>query len=170
MSNQPRNLLEIYLHDHIAASVGGRELVRRIERRERQSAIGAQLRALRADIEADGQCLREITEAMGISPRAPFKAGAAWLLQQLGRLKLNGRFVRHSPLSLLLELEGLQMAVRGKRALWQTLSELGRVDPRLESFDLARLIARADDQLERIQSLHERAARDTFAAEPAAAE
>ena len=56
----------------------------------------------------------------------------------------------YSPLSRLVELEGLRLGVEGKACLWRMLRELG--DPRLRSFDFDDLIARAErqrDDLER---------------------
>jgi hypothetical protein len=38
-----------------------------------------------------------------------------------GRLKLNGRILRRSPLSRVVELEALVVGVRGKEALWTAL-------------------------------------------------
>jgi len=170
MNERSHELLEIYLHDHIAGSVGGREVVRRAHQGEQQTEFGPPLKALQGDIEFDAQRLREIVEAMGVSPRTPLKESAAWVGAKLGGLKLNGNLIRRSPLSLLMELEGLQMAVNGKRALWQTLIELSRVEPKLRQFDIVSLLARADDQLSRIRSLHDRAARVVFDAQPEAAE
>lgn len=163
-------LLDTYLHDHIAGSVGGRELVRHAHQSEKQTEFGPPLKALLEDIEYDAQRLREIAEAVGVSAHTPLKESVAWLGEKLRRLKLNGRLIRRSPLTRLLELEGLQMAVNGKRALWQTLLELGSVEPRLGRLDIASLRARADDQLARIRSLHARAAQVAFTAQPQAAE
>jgi hypothetical protein len=164
MKDQTSALLGIYLHDHLAGSVAGRELVRRSFEHEKSGQFGPPLQQLLRDIEADGRQLREISAALELGSHAPLKERAAWVAEKLGRLKLNGHLVRRSPLSLLLELEGLQAAVNGKRALWQTLTELARSEPRLKRFDLAGLVARADDQFERIRQLHDRAARLVFAA------
>lgn len=161
-------LLSIYLHDHIAGSVGGRELVRRMHHNEQSSEFGPALKQLLDDIEFDSRQLRQISAALKVGPHAPIKERAAWIGEKLGRLKLNGHLVRRSPLSLLLELEHLQMAVNGKRALWQTLIELARTEPHLTAFDIRGLLARADDQIARVKQLHDRAVRVVFAEEPQA--
>jgi hypothetical protein len=44
------------------------------------------------------------------------------IAERVGRLKSNGRIVRRSPLSSLLELEMLRLAVEGKAACWRTLA------------------------------------------------
>jgi hypothetical protein len=162
MKDQASSLLGIYLHDHLAASVAGQELIRRCHENEKSSAFGTALQQLREEIESDARQLRAISAALELGSRAPIKERAAWIGEKLGRLKLNGHLLRRSPLSLVLELEGLLAGVHGKRALWQTLIELAHTEPRLNQFALGELLARADDQLERLRSLHERAARAVF--------
>jgi hypothetical protein len=79
--------------------------------------------------------------------RSALKPAAAWVLEKAGRLKLNGQIRGYSPLSRLVELEGLEAGVSGKRALWQALSSAFDGDPRLAQFDLDGLVARAGEQL-----------------------
>jgi hypothetical protein len=162
MKDQAANLLGIYLHDHLGASIAGRELIRRCHEQEKSSAFGAELQKLREDIESDARELRSISAALELGSHAPIKERAAWIGEKLGRLKLNGHWLRRSPLSLVLELESLLAGVQGKRALWQTLIELAHVEPRLNRFALRELLARADEQLERLRGLHQRATRATF--------
>ena len=166
MTDRARDLLEIYLQDHVAGSTGGRELAKRLAEREKSSELGATLRTLHEDIETDAKTLLEIVEALDFSPHAPIKAGLAWIGEKLSRGKLNGRIVRRSPLSLVMELEGLTMGVSGKRALWESLAVLQRNDHRLSRFDMRTLLARADDQLDRIASLHDRAVLRAFTPSP----
>jgi hypothetical protein len=79
--------------------------------------------------------------------RSPAKPAGAWLLEKVSRLKLNGQLRGYSPLSRLLELEGLEMGITGKRSLWQVLGRAFAVDERVAGFDFAALMARADEQL-----------------------
>lgn len=44
---------------------------------------------------------------------------AGWLAEKAGRLKLNGRPLRRSPLSGLVELEMMHLAVEGEQACWR---------------------------------------------------
>ncbi|HEX2017168.1 MAG TPA: hypothetical protein VGN69_10765, partial [Solirubrobacteraceae bacterium] len=74
-----------------------------------------------------------------------------WGAEKLGRLKLNGQLVGYSPLSRLVELDGLVVGVTGKLALWRALESVAKSDPRLEQADLARLIERAERQLARVE-------------------
>ena len=94
--------------------------------------------------------------------RTFYKQAAASVGERLGRLKPNGRIVRRSPLSSVLELEVLCVGVTGKRAGWRTLRSLADVDARLDTTRLDRLLQRADDQLERIEHLRVRAAGEAF--------
>jgi hypothetical protein len=75
---------------------------------------GPPFQQLLADLEYDASQLREISAALGIAPKSPLEERAAWIGEKLGRLKLNGHLIRRSPLSLVIELEGLQMAVRAR--------------------------------------------------------
>ena len=84
-------------------------------------------------------------------PAARPKLAAAWAAEKVGRLKLNGQLRGYSPLSRLLELEGLVVGVRGKLALWRSLEQLAAVEPRLAPVDLATLVARANAQLEELE-------------------
>ena len=77
---------------------------------------------------------------------------------QLGRLKLNGRLVRRSPLSDVLELEALGAGVTAKRDLWLALGVVEPAIPELDADQLVRLQQRAVDQLAGIGELHSAAA------------
>jgi hypothetical protein len=82
----------------------------------------------------------------------------ARLAEKLGRFKLNKSLLARSPLSRVYELEMLQAAVSGKRALWHTLLELEPSSTSLSRDELEQLIARADAQRERLRDLHHQAA------------
>jgi hypothetical protein len=88
--------------------------------------------------------------ALGIDA-SPVKPAGAWLLEKAGRLKLNGQLRGYSPLSPLVELEGLEAGVSGKRSLWQVLGHAFPAAARLERFDFDALVVRADEQLQGLQ-------------------
>ena len=72
--------------------------------------------------------------------------------ERLSRLKPNGRLVRRSPLTPLIEIEGLLDAVHAKAAGWWALDAAGlgaSIAPELPT-----LIARADSQIERLRAIH----------------
>ncbi len=161
-----RKLLAIYLNDHLAGSTVGLELVRRAAGSNRGNGFGAFLEDLTRQIEYDREALEGLMERLGIG-RDRVKVAAAWMAEKGGRLKLNGSLVGYSPLSRLVELEGLTTGVQGKLSLWQVLQEAADQDPELERFDHARFIERATKQLEGLEVQRRRASRVAFAGVPA---
>jgi hypothetical protein len=161
-----RDRLKVYLQDHMAGARIGIELVRRAASSNAGSEYGAELSAISAEIEEDKQSLSEVMERIGVRPD-PVKQSSAWLGEKLGRLKLNGQLRGYSPLSRLLEIEGLVAGVSAKLELWRSLRATDELRGRLEGIDLQRLIRRAEDQRARLESLHERAAREALAPDTA---
>jgi hypothetical protein len=84
--------------------------------------------------------------------RSPVKPLGAWVMEKLGRLKLNGRVRSYSPLSRVLELESLTIGITGKIRLWTALEQaLGGT---LGEVDFGALAERAVAQRSRIEELH----------------
>lgn len=154
------HLLGIYLNDHLAGSRFGVELVRRAASSNVGDPVfGEPLAQLRAEIEADRGTLEEVMRRNGIR-RDPLKPAAAWTAEKLGRLKLNGRIRGYSPLSRVVELEGLVLGINGKLRLWVALQSLsGELDG---DFDFGQLAARAAGQKDRVEALHLKAAALAF--------
>jgi hypothetical protein len=98
-------------------------------------------------------------------PESRLKRALALTLERVGRLKLNGQLTGYSPLSRLVELEGLALGVTGKRALWVALQEIAGTEPRLREFDLDELRRRAEEQLAGLERLRIEAARLALAVE-----
>jgi hypothetical protein len=162
----PRKLLGLYLNDHLAGATLGLELVRRTARENKDSELGSFLAdVLFPEIEEDRRTLQRLMGQTGIAPSRP-KVAAAWLAEKLGRLKLNGELRRYSPLSRLVELEGLAVGIEGKRALWLALgaARLGG----LSGFDFQALAERAEFQRSRLEE-HRLAAVTAALGEPSAA-
>ena len=145
----PMRRLDVYLNDHLAGAMVGVELSRRAAENNRGTSLGDFLEGLHREIVEDRQTLQRLMTALGVEQSA-LKPAAGWVLEKAGRLKLNGQIRGYSPLSRLVELEGLETGVSGKRALWQTHSSVFDGDPRLAQFNLDGLIARAEEQLEGI--------------------
>lgn len=158
------DLLAIYLNDHLAGATAGRELARRAASSNRRSDYGRFLDLLATDIDEDREALLDIMRSFG-APVDPLKVLGGWGAEKVGRFKLNGRVLGYSPLSRVIELEALALGVRGKLGLWRTLELLGPERPELESFELSHLIARAERQLNEIESYRLRAAAEAFGAE-----
>jgi hypothetical protein len=108
------------------------------------------------EIEEDGQALQDLMARLDIQPDR-IKEAMGWTMEKLGRLKLNGQLLGYSPLSRLVELEGLMMGITGKLALWHVLRPVLTEDPRLEGFDFERLIGRAQEQRRTVERLRRRA-------------
>jgi hypothetical protein len=149
-------LLAIYLNDHLAGATFGVELARRAARENRGTELGTFLQALSGEIQEDRATLLRLMNRLEVSP-STLKASVGWAAEKLGRLKPNGRLTGYSPLSRLLELEGLSAGIEGKRALWLALAEIGDSDTHLQEFDCPALAERARSQGERLES-HRRAA------------
>ena len=148
--------LHIYLTDHLAGSVAGIELARRCASSNKDNDIGRFLSTtLIPAIEEDRETLGRIMERVGASENR-LKNLLFWTGEKFGRLKLNGELTSYSPLSRLIELEGLTSGVAGKLSLWQCLREAR--DARLEPVDLTELIARAEEQLKGLEVQRRKAA------------
>jgi hypothetical protein len=145
----PRKLLAVYLNDHLAGATLGLELVRRTARENRDSTLGSFLAdVLLPEIEEDRRTLQRLMGQVGIPPSKP-KIAAAWLAEKLGRLKLNGELRGYSPLSRLVELEGLAVGIEGKRSLWLALE--AAANGGLDGFDFQALAERAELQRSRLE-------------------
>lgn len=151
-----RTLLQIYVGDHLAASAGGIALARRCQRNNRGTALGTVMEAIADEIQADARVLSEIATELG-ARRSRVKRVAVIVGERLARLKLNGRLGSYSPLSRVIELEGLMAAIDMKRSLWRSLAA-SPFAPMLARFDLAALVERAADQRRRLVVHHEQAA------------
>ena len=159
MANDPDSLLAIYLNDHLAGSTVGVELARRARGANTGSELGQLLDRLVREIEEDRDTLAAVMDAVG-ARRDRLKKAAAWAGEKAGRLKLNGQLTGYSPLSKLVELEGLNLGIEGKSRLWAVLGEL--TDPRLALFDFDALAQRAERQRSELEPFRLDAGRESF--------
>jgi hypothetical protein len=150
--------LAIYLNDHLAGSAGGVELARRLHSSNEGTDYGPPLANLVREIEEDIVALRDVMGRLGVEEDRVKQAGA-WAAEKAGRLKLNGQLLGYSPLSRLVELEGMMLGVSGKLALWVVLSQNLGDDPRLAGIDFPALIDRARKQRQTLERQRRRAAR-----------
>ncbi len=149
--------LTIYLNDHLAGATFGLELARRTLSANRGNEFAGGLEELAAEIEDDRSELERFIDRLAV-PKDRAKLTAGWFAEKVGRLKPNGRLVGYSPLSRLLELEGLSGGVRAKLDLWRALRAIAPEEPRLDQDRLDQLSGRAESQLERLKSMQARAA------------
>jgi hypothetical protein len=154
-------LLGIYLNDHLAGATGGLELFRRATSAHKGTSAGPVLARLTREVEEDRQALLDVMSALGI-PVRQYKVAAGWAAEKAGRLKLNGRLLSRSPVSSLVELEGLHLGVLGKGAAWRLLRRLADTEPRLDKARLDALAERAHLQAEEIEQLRLAAGVEAF--------
>ena len=155
--------LRIYLQDHLAGSTAGLELARRTRGANEGTEYGPPLAKIADEIDADRRMLQGIMEDLGFGADK-LKNMAAWGLEKVGRLKLNGELTSYSPLSRVVELEGLLTGITGKLGLWLALLQIAPSEPRLDADMLGRLRDRAEEQRATVEELREKAAREAFAA------
>lgn len=159
-------LLAVYLQDHLAGAMAGLQLARRSFANNRGTSYELVLRDLVHDIGEDADELHRLMEHLGVEPSRAKQALAVGA-EYAGRAKLNGQLRGYSPLSRVVELEGLIGGVSAKQRLWQSL-QAGAVGSRLPaSIDVAALQERAESQLGRLHELHVAAAGEAFADGPA---
>jgi len=144
-------VLGIYLNDHLGGATMGVELFRRASR-SAQGPVKTQLQELTTEVEQDRESLRTLMGTLGL-PVHRYKALGGWMLEKVARFKPNGHLFSRSPLSDLIELEGLLLGVQGKAAAFRTLRRLADTDTRLHTSTLDELIARAERQADTLEKL-----------------
>jgi hypothetical protein len=148
-----KDLLGLYLNDHLAGATTGVGLARRMAASAQPGSESASLLGkLAGEIADDRSSLIRIMGRLGVGIRG-YKVFAAWAGEKAGRLKLNGHLMTRSPLSSLEEAEMLLLGVEGKAALWRTLRLLAEGESRLDTGWLDELIARADRQSSLLEGL-----------------
>jgi hypothetical protein len=157
-------MLRTYLQDHHAGATAGVELARRAAGSNEGSEYGAELAEIAEEIAADREALERVMEGLSVSP-SRLKDAGGWTAEKLGRLKANNSLTSYSPLSRVVELEGLVLGVTGKLALWESLR--GALGDRVEGADFNELAERAAGQRSRLEALRKRAATEALATERA---
>lgn len=158
-----KELLELYLSDHLTGSAAGLSRMRRMADDYAGSETGRVLRDIAHEVDEEQDRLERLIDTLGLR-RLRHRQAAAWTAEKVGRLKLNGRVLTTSPMTPLLELELMRSAVMGKLGLWQTLTEIGAElgeDPE----EFRGLAEQARRQAERLDQLHARVRGDALRAQ-----
>jgi len=159
-SKVDKKLFGLYLSDHLAGATAGQGRLERMARDFTDTPFHAELSALAAQLREEREYVRGLVGDFGLPRRTP-RLAAAWVAERAGRLKLNGRLVKRSPMTLVLESELMRSAVMGKLGLWQTLrdlsGDLGLGDSRFDA-----LAAKAREQIATLDRVHEYARRRSF--------
>jgi hypothetical protein len=154
--------LAVYLNDHLAGATVGTELSKRAASSNEGTDYGAFLAELHHEIAEDRASLERLMARLGVK-QDRVKTTGAYLGEKVGRLKPNAHLMSYSPLSRVVELEGLALGVTGKLALWRSLLEIEATDERLDAEELRTLAARAEEQQRSLEKQRLRAAAETFA-------
>lgn len=160
-------VLAVYLRDHFAGSTAGLALVRRCRRENAGTALENVLATIETEIDEDRRTLQAMMSRLGVSPSS-FKSALGAAAEAVGRLKSNGRVLRRSPSSSVVELEGLAAGILTKRNLWRSLRAAAH-RAALDVAELDTLIDRATSQLDRVLAAHEDTARSAFGSPPTSA-
>ena len=155
--------LETYLQDHRAGAETGSDLARRMHEENKGTQYEEFLGHIAAEIEEDVEVLEQIMDRFDVSHDG-LKTAVAKVGEKLGRLKPNNQLTDYSPLSRVLEFEGLRAGVQGKLSLWDSLLEIAPIEERLDPEEIGRLVQRAESQLEQLRVHHRVAAREAFSA------
>ena len=153
-------LLGLYLSDHLTGSTAGVSRIGRMAEAYADTPVSAEIARVKAEIERERDLLQGMMRDLGLRQRTHRQA-AAWLAEHAGRLKLNGRIVRRSPMTMVLEAELMRAALLGKLGGWQTLEELA---PQLglERSTFTGLIAAGRAQIEALDRVHDHARTNAF--------
>ena len=155
--------LSIYLNDHLAGATVGVELSKRAASANEDTEYGAFLSELSHEIAEDRASLERLMERLDVK-KDRVKTTGAYIGEKFGRLKPNAHLTSYSPLSRVIELEGLALGVTGKLGLWKALLALADGDDRLDSEELQTLAARAEAQQRGLEEHRLRSTTETFTA------
>ena len=153
--------LETYLQDHRAGAAMGSDLAHRLAEENAGTRYEDFLLGLAREIDGDVEALEQVMDRFGVSKPA-LKIAGAKVGERLGRLKPNERLTGYSPLSRVLEIEGMRGGVQAKQGLWDSLAELAKHDDRLDPAQMAELQAKADRQLDGLREQSRLAAHEAF--------
>lgn len=155
------SMLAIYLNDHLLGASAGLELFKRAARNTRGKPAAPELQRLTREVAEDRETLLATMRALGLPVRR-YKILTGWALEKAGRLKPNGKLLARSPLSALVELEGLRLGVQGKEAGWLALRAVADRYAALDPDELDRLAGRARRQAEELERLRAVTAADVL--------
>ena len=161
MTATPSEYLETYLQDHRAGAAMGSDLAHRLAEENAGTPYEDFLLGLAHEIETDVEMLEQVMDRFGVAKPA-LKIAGAKLGEKLGRLKPNEQLTGYSPLSRVLEIEGLRGGVQAKQGLWDSLAVLAEHDDRLDPEQMAELQAKAEKQLDGLREQSRMAAHQAF--------
>jgi hypothetical protein len=158
---QSRRWLTIYLQDHYAGAVAGVALFQRVAGSHGNPGVRRVVADLAEEVEGDRRELDKIMNALEV-PHSKTKEYLARGGEKLGRFMPNGTVIRRSPLTDVVELEALSLAVEGKALGWKAMLTLAGGEPGLDPKQIEGLLKRAGDQQARLEELRLARANEIF--------
>ena len=143
-------MLHTYMQDHPAGAAAGIDLLRRVAEDHEDPTIREVVSRIGDETVEDLKSLEELMTLVGTSP-STLKDLPARAAEKLGQLKPNRRVAERSPLSDLVELEALTLAVTGKMLGFRALLDIA--DPRLPRPTLENLVERAEEHGRELEKL-----------------
>ena len=143
-------MLHTYMQDHHAGAAAGIDLFRRVAGDHEDPHVREIVSRIGDETVDDLHSLEELMTLVGTSPSV-LKDLPAKAAEKLSQLKPNRRVTERSPLSDLIELEALTLAVTGKKLGFKALLDIG--DPRLPRPTLESLVERAEEHGRQLEEL-----------------
>jgi len=141
--------IKTYLHDHLAGSNFAIHMLESVHEQHKDESLGTFILALTAEIKQDQAVLQEIIDEVG-TPVLDVAGVAGWVAEKVSQFKLNR--TTHGDLGTFEALETLTLGIKGKVALWKTLTAVSEFDPRVPKRNYLDLIERAEDQFRRAET------------------
>lgn len=143
--------LRIYLNDHRALLAAEHSLAQRSLEANQRSSLGQLLGRVVDQNRADQSVVEQLLDRVGGSAN-PVKKIAAIVGERFGRLKMNGQLTGYSPLSRVIEVEGLLATTAVRRAMWNAIAALA-IDDEVTT-DAAVRADTADEQHDLLAAHH----------------
>lgn len=155
-----KDLVELYLSDHLTGATAGMERVVRMEGDFVDTPVYKQIATVADSIRRERSLLQQIIHDLGFKQK-PYRQALAWVGERAGRVKLNNRIISRSPMTLVLEAELMRSAVIGKLGGWQTLHDNAE-DLGLDATIFAELQDQAQEQIKLLDEVHAYARQTAF--------
>lgn len=111
-----KDLIELYVSDHLTGATAGTERIERMEKDFVDTPVYPQISQVADKIRRERALLQQIIHDLGFKQK-PYRQAAAWVGEHVGRLKLNNRVLSRSPMTLA-HPGGAHALSRGRQARW----------------------------------------------------
>lgn len=142
--------IDVYLNDHLAGAMFGRELAEQIQAQNEGTTLGELMESLAPQIEQDRRTLIELMQQLN-SSKNPVKQATTWIAEKASRVKLKGMTSGDLELGTFTALETLALGVQGKACMWTALKQVANEHPPVAALNLDELIDRAHAQYDLLE-------------------